>query len=209
MMAEFEGRTLCVGYFFEETPDLSTETSVDHVHDNMMATNLAVRLIPDFGKDVPQLLMAQASQSYSASSAVVARERISETPYPSRMPIGSGNRRSNKWRRFYNQAEVIKTDCSNTTMTVGDIDHFFEDFKTFLSSHDGDIVSFTIKATSGLLVSNEALSSTLRQVTYNLEATDNVQGNSGYETVSITITTFIGRVKTVERRFKILQKAII
>jgi len=88
MMEEFYGRTLDVGYFFEDDPQPNTQTGVERKHDNMMSSNLATRLCVDFGKDVPILLMNEASSTYSGSSAIVARERRKAVANQSRTPRG-------------------------------------------------------------------------------------------------------------------------
>ena len=77
MMAEWQTR-VCVGYNFEDNPDPNTEINVKRAFWHCLATNLAVRLIPDFNKAVPQVLMMQASSSYSAMSGSIALDRLNQ-----------------------------------------------------------------------------------------------------------------------------------
>ncbi len=66
MMQELElTRNMCLGYRFEAVPDLDTETGVSPGLDHFMKTNLGVRLVPDFNKQIPPTLVFQASQSMS------------------------------------------------------------------------------------------------------------------------------------------------
>ncbi len=100
MASEWLSRNVNVGYYFEDDPDPDSIFGVDRAYKQAFETNLAVNLIPDFNKDVPQVLFARATASYSTMSSSIAQ--VCETQYPSRMPRGSGNTfRYNRWRRFY------------------------------------------------------------------------------------------------------------
>jgi len=191
MMSELEIRNICLGYNFEDVPDGDTETGVKHGFNQMMATNLAVRLIPDFNKQVPITLMGQASQSLSVASAYSARNRLRGVPYPNRQPIGGANTlRYSWWRRFYSEAKPTKTDCNTKDMLTGDVNDFYEDFHTYL---EGDsIQSYTIESTSGLTVSNDVISG--ERINYRITAIS--LSESSTQRVTIIITTNTGRIET-------------
>ena len=100
MASEWASRNVNVGYYFEDEPDPDSIFGVERAYKQAFETNLAINLIPDFNKTVPQALAARASATYSTMSSSVAH--VCEVPYPSRMPRGSGNTfRYNRWRRFY------------------------------------------------------------------------------------------------------------
>jgi len=191
MMSELEIKSVCLGYNFEDVPDPDTETNVSHGFNQMMATNLAVRLIPDFNKVVPPTLQAQANQSMSVASAFSARENLRHTPYPNRQPIGSANTLRYTWsRRFYNKQAAPKTDCSNKNMFVGNINDYYEDFHTFLNGES--IQSYTTDLSNGLAISNDVISG--ERINYRIEAVNASESNS--QRLTITITTDTGRVET-------------
>ena len=197
MMAELEDtRNICVGYNFEEAPDPNSETGVKRGYQHMIATNLGIRLIPDFNKQVPQTLMAQASQAMSGVSGAVAAENIRQVQYPNRMPRGSGStQRFNRWQRFYREAALPTNDCESNYMAVGDINDYQESFSAYLAGET--IASFTIEVSDGLdLISS---SNTDDVVSYRIEAKDNATTGI-FQTVDITITTGSGRInlRTIE-----------
>ena len=100
MASEWASIDINVGYFFEDEPDPDSIFGVPRAYKQAFETNLAVNLIPDFTKPVPQELRARASASYSTMLSATAQ--TCQVQYPSRQPRGSGNTfRYNRWRRFY------------------------------------------------------------------------------------------------------------
>lgn len=192
MMAEFEdGRNLCVNYNFEENPDPGTESGVKRSINHMIATNLGVRLVPDFNKAVPQILFAQASQSYSSVSAIVAAQNIRQVQAPSTMPRGSGNTlRYNRWQRFNKSAELAPNDCSTNILGTGEINDYIESFADYLGTET--IASYTITASNGLTIISD--SNTDTAVSYRVQGEDTSTLGS-YQTVLISITTSSGRIE--------------
>ncbi len=149
MMAEYWGRTLNFNYNFEEEPTATAASGVDRVHHRMIASNLAVTLCPDFGKDVPIKLDSIARASFSASSAVLARERVRQVAYPSRMPVGSGNRQfGNRFRKFFPSSTPPITSAGNEKMLCGDINDYQSSFASYLM--DETIDSYVIEVGAGL-----------------------------------------------------------
>ncbi len=99
MAAQWDARTIRAGYLFEDEPDPNTEAGIDIAHQSAFALNLAVRLVPAFNKQVPIELKDLARGALSdLSRATFVPKR---TNWPTRHPVGSGNLRSGRWRRFY------------------------------------------------------------------------------------------------------------
>lgn len=189
MLAQFD---FDVGYNFEETPDMNTESGVGRKHHHMIATNLAVRLIPDFNKQVPDTLMRQSMGAYSASVSAVAAENIKQVQPSSRMPRGSGNhRRYTPSNRYNTEPEVIKDAIP---LTVGDVEDYTESYSAYL---DGETISsFTITVTSELTLNSS--SNTDDVVSYRITA-----ATDGTGSVTIVITTSSGRKTTRIKYFEV------
>ena len=155
----------------------------------MIDTNLAVRLIPDYNKQVPQTLIAQAAQSYSITSSVIAAENIKAVAYPSRQPLGSGNELiHNKLDNFYRRSEPIPDDSK--PIILGDIDDYQEDFTSYLNEAEV-IDSYVISSTAGLdILTDENASPVIK---YRLEGVDST---SALQAITIVVTTDGGRVNT-------------
>ena len=187
MMSELEvNRSLCLGYNFDDT-DINAEAGIIDGDRNMVATNLAVRMVPAFNKVVPQELRDQASQSLSAVSGRVMRDTLRQVPAPGRMPIGSGHRGRGRYQRYNRTAIEADNTCATHRMSIGDINDFTEDFGAYLEGET--ISSFTISATDYLTISNT--SNTDDTVSYRAES---LTGGNGKQTVTITITTSTARV---------------
>jgi len=182
MMSELElTRNMCLGYNFEAEPNLNSETGVSPGLDHFMETNLAVRLIPDFNKQVPPTLVFQASQSMSGASSVAAHLALRETPYPARMPIGSGNTlRTSNYYKFFPPAEKVAT-CK--TLKVNDVEDYAEPYHSYLKGET--IASFIIDLSDSLTLVSSAINGD--SIDYRLKSL-----KVGFETVEITTST--GRI---------------
>jgi len=187
MCAELEGNNLCLHYNFEDTPDPATKTGVDKKFNHMLKTNLAIRLLADFGKMPPISLVAQANQSVSRASGMVAAENLRQVQPSRRMPRGSGHR-YNRFRRFQIPANLPPNECSTNQLTVGEIQDYEEDFQTWLGAET--ISSFTISSDSRLTVSNSTNNDPL--ISYRVEA---LAGDSSgdWQQVKITVVSSGGR----------------
>ena len=182
MMAELEAG-LAVGYNFDDNPDPNTPTGVNRKYQNMMAANLAVRLCSDFGKLPDAVLARSASGSLSAAKAMYSADTMKVSRYPSRMPIGSGNRRLGRQQRYYPQAPTVP--ASAPTLCVGDINDYEESFAGYLEGET--IASAVVDAGDKLtLMSTEIVDSTVK---YRMNAI-----SAGVQAVTIAITTDGGRV---------------
>lgn len=193
MMTELKGSGLCLGYNFEEAPDANTDAGLDRKFHNMVKTNVALRLIPDFNKVVPQTLLNQATQSLSAVSGMVALDNIRQVSAPSRMPIGSGHQIRSRYQRYNEPQPVPANNCDTNYLKIGDINDYLESFHAYLEGET--ITSFDITSTTGLSI--ESSSNTDETVSYRVEAlstTDIIQA------ATIKIATNTGRVtsRTIE-----------
>ncbi len=201
MLSEWESRTVDINYQFEDAPDPNTESGVDRKYHNAVSSNLADRLAIDYGKDTDPKLSAQATQSYTALSAIIARERLNQVQYPNRMPRGAGHRVFNRYRRYFPQIAVNQTSANNETIFVGDIDDYVADFTSYLSTAGGTITSYTIKAHDALNIVSDSINADLNAIDYRVEGI-RLQVAA---TVTIAVTTSTGRVQTIERVFTVVE----
>lgn len=190
MMAELASRGIEVGYNFELNPDPNSDLGVPQQFWNMINCNLAVRLIADFNKTVPDSLMMQAAQSMSNASARCAADRIRNVQYPSRQPVGSGNRIYARWARFYENDMLPPNAPSTLQIMQGEINDFTESFESYLRI-DEAITSYSVACDTGLVVVSSVNDSPL--ITYRLSAPVNLAAGI-WQQVKITATTDLGRV---------------
>ncbi len=186
MMAEFNGRNICLDYAFEDVPDLATSTEVDVQFNQMMETNLATRLIPDFGKKAAQddslnELKKQATQSLSNASARSAM--LNRGIYPRRQAVGSGNTfRWQRWRRFTQDADNAPIDCSTVQMPLNIVKTIDASWSDEIDTGVQVITSATITYSTGL--TQQALSFDDDSVTFTVLST-----LCGAQTATIEIVT--------------------
>lgn len=185
------------GYFFEEEPDPNSPSGIIRGYKQAYATNLAVKLIPDFNKPVPPTLMANASAELSNMVGRIAAERIRQVDYPSRMPIGSGTaNRYSRWARFYRNSGEIPLSSTSVTMFVGDTKDFTESYGANL--FDGETVdSYTLIVDSALTVISDSLSSP--DITYRVRATAPA-GDKASNVQQITVIAVTSGGRTISRR---------
>lgn len=195
MMAYFKARSICAGYSFEDEPDPNTPHNVDRAFWTPMASNLAIRLVPNFNKEEHRRLTMMADSGLSTMSGVSAKNLARQVVYPDRQPRGSGNTlRTNRWARWYRDVVQAPSTCATIRMIIGDIDNFVEHFDSYLK--DGEAVaSYTIEGTNGLDVTADSLTSP--DISYTVEAlgAENSTTNS-LQQVKIVATTDAGRVET-------------
>ena len=202
MMGDLSIRGICTDYNSENNPDVNSPTNTDRRFDHMMATNLAVRLIPDFNREVPPALHRQASQSLSTVSGYLAARSLRETPYPARQPIGSGN--TQRWgnrRRFYTEDDRAPIECRTVVLLRDEVDDYEESYVNYLDELE-DVDTYTIEADDGLKIVSDSLEDNV--VKYRVEA---VGGNSRYNDsllrVRIEVETTSGRKEIRFRNFEI------
>jgi len=201
MMSELEfSRNICMDYNFEEAPDPNSETGVVRSYWHMMDTNLAVRLIPDFNKVVPQTLILQASQALATASSQSAAQSIRQIANPNRMPIGSGTTlRYNKYQRFNREQRIPPPNCETNVMIIDDVDDYRESYIAYLG--DESIASFTIEADRGLTLVSSSNDTPI--INYRIKAVDNTVTSGTWQQVKIIVTTSSGRVDTRLINFEI------
>ncbi|SDA11187.1 P22 tail accessory factor [Pseudomonas sp. NFPP05] len=200
MMSELASRGIEVGYNFEQQPDPNSDLGVPQEFWNMVTCNLAVRLISDFNKEPPMTLFNQASQSLSLASGVCARNRIRNVQYPSRQPIGSGNRRYERWQRFYAQFNELPPNKPDTLEIMqGETNDFTESFEAYLRT-DEAISAFAVTCDNGLVVVSSVLN--VADIDYRLSAPADLTP-SIWQQVKIRIETTEGRVEIRIRNFQV------
>jgi hypothetical protein len=109
-----------------------------------------VRLLPDFGKDPTPALMLSARSSFSSMVSTTSTPK--GVAYPSRMPIGSGNRFRGTYQNFYTGTTSAPTECATAYMVVGDTDDFYEDFSAYLNSGE-TLSTAVITSDDGITIS--------------------------------------------------------
>lgn len=185
MMAEFDGRNICLDYIFEDKPDPASSSGVDIQFNQMMETNLAIRLVPDFGKKASQddsllKLDKQAIQSLSNASARSAV--VNRTIYPRRQAIGSGNTfRWQRWRRFSQDKPPAPISCDTVKIPLNIVKTLTESWVDELAD-DETIQSVSINYSQGIEQTN--ISNTDKTVTFTILTT-----NCGAQCATIEIIT--------------------
>ena len=205
LAAMWSSRNICANYNFEDEPDPNSLSNVPRWAKSAFATNLAVRLIPDFNKEVPQKLMDLARGDLNNLSGRCAMERINDVPYPTRQPRGFGNTlRYSRWARFYRNQGFAPNSCDTKYMVEDDINDFTEHFDSYLNDSE-TIASFSIIADPALDV--QSSSNTDTDVTYRIKAggTSNTAPLNNQQ-LTIIVTTSDGRVETRFIYFNITPK---
>lgn len=206
MMAELASRGIEVGYNFEEEPDPNSDLNVPIEFWNMVSTNLATRLIPDFNKEASPVLFAQASQSLSQASGICARNRIQQVAYPARQPVGSGNRVYARWQRFYaNQPGLPPNAPSTMFIMQGETNDFEESFAAYLRT-DEFIDSFEVTCDTGLTVISSVFLDGV--ITYRLNAPVDIAADN-WQQVKVKVTTTIGRIDIRIINFNVTPNVIV
>jgi hypothetical protein len=193
MAEEFRGRNICTGYNFEDTPDPNSVHNVERKYWYAYKSNLAARLLADFGKQATPELIAGQRASYSFLSSDTAQVR--STQYPSRQPIGSGNNlRRYSWRQYYSPVEEAPISCATNKMIIDNVNDFVEHFDAYLN--DGEVISsYTIEADTGLTIISS--SNATPDINYRIRAdgTSSEELNTLFQ-VKIVVTTDDSRVET-------------
>ena len=94
MMAEWEARGWNLGY--TELDNIGSQVTIPPGSRQAVIHNLAIRLAPQYGGEVPPALIQSAREGLDAVSRLALR--AINTPKPPTLPIGSGN------ERYYSRA---------------------------------------------------------------------------------------------------------
>lgn len=193
-----------VGYNFEDIPNPNSDSGIPRGLKIAFETNLAVRLIPDFNKEVPQALFLAASGALSQMASISASMRVRQVNYPNRQPVGSGNYRNGFGFRFYQTPGSEPINSANTSMFIGDTTDYTEHFDAYLKEGE-TIQSYTVSADSGLTISNQ--SNTDNDITYRIQAGVPSSSNStNVLQITIIMTSSIGRVETRRRYIQVVPR---
>lgn len=181
------------GYFFETSPASNTPHNVPREYWAAYESNLAIRMAPDFGKEITAALLMEARATYSNMSARLAL--VKPVRPPARQPIGSGNRRFNQADQYYQPQEEAPLSPDTVQIYVGDISDFYFDFQSDLLSGE-DIQSYVLTSDDAVVITTQLLTSP--RVNYTIRADgpadDAVQ-------VKIVATFDTGRILTKIRNF--------
>jgi len=201
MMAEFfTNWNMNMGYNFESTPNINSETNVPINFKQMMVYSLAVRLIPMFNKQVPIELKQLAATSFSSSQGILAAQNLREVQPSSRMPKGSGNRRNVYWRRFMEPVSLPPNEAATNYIEEGETQSYQESFAAWLGSNT--ISSYTIVIDPRLTVVSSTNSDPV--IDYTLSASTN-SSYGPWQYVKITVTDSAGRVEIRLINFEITE----
>lgn len=186
MMSRLQNQyNFTINYNFEETPNINSPTGTEEQFRQMIRQNLAVTLIPPFGKDVPQALLGQASSSFSSALGLVQMNKLQQIQPSRRMPIGNGNTyRGFWWNRFAVPTVWAPNEAPTKYIIQGEQFNYFEDFSWFLEGQS--IASYTIAADPLLEIVTSANNSPL--INYTIQAPSQITGNGPLQQVMITIT---------------------
>jgi len=180
----------CIGYNFEDAPDANSTSGLVPSLWFAVESILAFRLMPDFGKgkapDPILILNANAGFTLIFNYGVT----VPITPYPSRQPVGSGNKLYKS--KFYTPTETAPVVCGTNNMIVGDVSDFIEHFDAYLIDTEV-ITSFTIDVDTGLTLTSS--SNTDTDVLYRITATGGSTNDASLK-VKIVMTTDDGRITT-------------
>jgi len=206
MAEEFEGRNIVTDYNFEESPQTTSLHNLERKHWFAYKANLAVRLLPDFGKQPSPVLMSQQQASYSflAGNTAPVRQSVPSN----RMPIGSGNvHRRYRWNRYYRPEAQAPLSAETNIMYIDDVKSYVESFVAYLDTGE-TISSYTIEADTGLTISTDSNATPF--IAYTITATGKSDGSGiGLLQVKIVVTTSASRIETRIINFSLLQSDVI
>lgn len=156
MMSEWQdARNVCLDYDFDYDlmADPNAEAGIPRFASEAVKSCLAVRLIPDFNKQVPPQLERQAAASFSAISGKV--HQLRETAYPRRQPRGNGNTTGvGLYQRYYFPDDRAPANCKTEHMVAEGVRDFNIEFSSILK--DETISSYTKAVESGLTLLSES-----------------------------------------------------
>lgn len=198
MAAGWKEKNMCAGYNLEVDPDVNSPHNVDRKYWDAYESNLAVRLAPDFGKQVSAELRLEQTTSLSRLASGTAT--ITKTPYPSRQPRGSKSR-LNRYQRYYVPDDQAPNDCYTNVMVVDNVNDFVEDFTAYLDFGE-TVDSYTITAETGLTIVSDSITSPI--IAYRVKA----DAENELKRVVIVVTTSAGRIETRLINFKIIETGV-
>lgn len=183
-----------LGYVFEDTPDYNTFTGLQPWANYPVAMLLAMRIAPPFGK-VPETMMRQASAALSGLMNKIARP--SRVAYPSRQPLGLGNRRFPEFMFFPPSEQAPQ---NSIVVTIGNVTPDFTiNFINDINLNGSEIISsYSYTVTNGLVVSNDSNSDTAVTM-------DIAFPVRGICSLNVTVTGSLGTVVTKTIYFNVVE----
>lgn len=154
LMAELDSRNMQTGYTFLDG-DISSESGLQSWMNYAVSSALALRICSDFGVEPPASLVALANSAMNNLSARLAR--VQEVQYPSRMPVGSGQRWLGRFRDHYGQAAQYPNNGVTQTAAQYSTGQYKIDFTSLLQIGEA-LSGFTQTATSGINVLSSSFS---------------------------------------------------
>lgn len=183
-ISECEGRNVCLNYNFEEQPNPATRSGIDQQFNEMVSSNLALRLMPDFGKgfNPSQVLVNMANASLSNATARTAK--VNPSVRSRNAPIGSGNR-IHRYDTYFEIVPPAPISCKTEVLEKEITKDYSESWVNFLSEQPVEtITSFTIESSNGLTVNSSSINADLNGIDFNVTAT-----SSGWQRIIIQIIT--------------------
>lgn len=166
-----------IGYRFEENPDPNSYTGIPAHANFAIASALALRICTAYGKP-PEALMRQAGQSMSTLiNRVAAPQRVN---YPSRQPMGMGNRQQHHYYKFMPEVVNAPTDVSTEQINVGDVLPYSIDFSQYLQPLEV-VASYTKLLSDGITGSGYATSGA--SISFSITG-----GVSGFQQILFSVT---------------------
>ena len=187
--------TFSLGYNFEAIPQPNTYSGIPQFANFAIASSMALRLAPAYGK-APESLMRQASAAMSALQNKVCRPR--RVNYPSRQPLGMGNRRVWDYNKFMPEIVNAPNDVSTEIMNVGDKQVLQSiDFSQYLQPLE-TVSSFTTTVSSGLSLTGTSISGS--SVRFTIQA-----NSSGFQQILFAVTGSSGTKVNRTLNFNIVE----
>lgn len=194
---ELESRNICLGYNFTEFPDPADEATIPSFAVGPLKDVLADRMAPYFGKIFDARVAIRAVGILTSATAVT-----NKVEYPDRMPIGSGNRRLDRYRRYYQPQGQPPISCSTENSTRESTLDFTYDITKFLTLPDGTIETvdtYTLEPdTSNLTVVSSSFTDTV--LSYRITVSESARE---YEFLNLKVTTDGGRIQNFRLDFSI------
>lgn len=166
LMAELDSRNIQTGYNSLDS-DVNAPSGLQRWMNEAVSSALALRVCPDFGISPPPELIAAANTSMSNLSARLAR--VNQVQYPSRAPVGSGQRWLGRFRSHYGQAAQYPNDSDTQNAVQYSVSTYKVDFAPYLQIEES-LTGFTYEATSGINVQSSSYDGNILTMVVEFEA---------------------------------------
>lgn len=194
MCYEFDSRSICTNYNYEDYPDANTESGIANQFFLAAAYSLGSRLASDKGKQLTmdQLKIAAASLSNWAARTA----KVNQIQAPRRMPRGSGNNfRQPNIGRFSSPSPNAPISCATININRGAIQSFTYSIVDYIGD-DKTLSSYTYKVTNGLTVLSESMDDSIWS--YTVECADNAVN---FQEIQLTVNTTDGEIQIFTLNF--------